>query len=68
MSIKVTLPYDPEWQALKWAKEYCPSYITNKAVTTTGERITVPEYYSNYDVVYYFSEQQDAMMFKLKYS
>lgn len=50
----ITLPYDPEWRALQWAKEYCPSYITNKA--SVGGHI-----------VYYFFNAEDAMMFKLKW-
>ena len=35
MSITVTLPYDPVWTALAWAKENCPSYITNDVSNTT---------------------------------
>ena len=50
----VKLPYDPEWRALIWAKEFCPSYITNKG-DVDGK------------IVYYFSDEQDAMMFKLKW-
>jgi hypothetical protein len=25
----VTIPYDPIWEPLNWAKKYCSSYITN---------------------------------------
>jgi len=25
----VTIPFDPFWEPLHWAKKYCPSYITN---------------------------------------
>jgi hypothetical protein len=25
----VTIPFDPFWEPLHWAKRYCPSYITN---------------------------------------
>jgi hypothetical protein len=28
-STRVTLPYDIFWTPLDWAKENCPSYITN---------------------------------------
>jgi hypothetical protein len=68
MSYNVIISYDPSWEPLKWAKDHCDSYITNKAVTTLGERITVPDYYNNYDVVYYFSDEKDAVMFKLRWS
>jgi len=33
----VTLPYDPEWKALEWAKKHCQSYISNQAGGTTAE-------------------------------
>lgn len=56
--MKVTLPYDPEWPALKWAKENCPSYYTNDA-TPVG----FDEYYVNY----YFSEEKDVVAFTLKW-
>ena len=37
MGMTVTLPYDSEWTALAWAKEYCPSYITNEVHINNGE-------------------------------
>ena len=57
----VTLPYDPNWQALEWAKEHCPSYITND-VHMDG--------YNTYDqrkIDYFFSNDREAMMFLLKW-
>ncbi len=66
MGVKVTLPYDPEWQALKWAKEHCPSYITNRA-DTMKLKSAPGGWYSDVDIVYYFSDEQDAVMFKLKW-
>jgi len=54
MSTSVTLPYDPCWLALTWAKRYCPSYITNQA-DPSGK------------IVYYFGKAQDALVFSLKW-
>lgn len=66
MSITVTLPYDPVWQALEWAKEHCPSYITNKADTMRIK--PVPGGWIRDDhIVYYFGDEQDAVMFSLKW-
>ena len=61
MSVHVTLPYDLEWKALEWAKEHCPSYITN----TTHQN----GYYT-YDqskIDYFFDNESDAMLFALKW-
>ena len=62
MSTTITLPYDPVWTALRWAKEYCPSYITNAAEGTGmhGD--------DSYKIVYYFGSEKDAMTFALKWS
>ena len=57
----VTLPYDPAWQALAWAKKYCPSYITND-VHQDG--------YNTYDtskIDYFFGNDKEAMVFLLKW-
>jgi hypothetical protein len=65
----VTLPYDPHWKALEWAKENCPSYCTNSASgppkihTSPGGWVTK---YSN-DIVYYFSDEKDAVLFALRW-
>ena len=53
----ITLPYDPKWQALSWAKKNCPSYITN---------IGSPEEPGK--ICYYFSREAEATMFMLKWS
>jgi hypothetical protein len=61
MSIHVTLPYDPNWSALQWAKRNCPSYITND-VHMDG--------YNTYDhtkIDYFFGNKKDAVLFTLKY-
>ena len=54
MSKTVTLPYSPFWEPLLWAKEHCPSYITNNADV-------------NSNIVYYFSNEKDALMFLLRW-
>lgn len=54
MNCCVTIPYDPAWPALKWAKDCCPSYITNTA-DEQGR------------IVYYFTNEQEAMMFRLRW-
>jgi hypothetical protein len=66
VSITVTLPYDPNWTALTWAKEHCPGYITNKADRSRPiiNGWGLPEYGNT---VYYFISEEDAFMFKLKW-
>jgi hypothetical protein len=61
MSICVTLPFRPYKEPLDWAKEHCPSYITND-VHMDG--------YNSYDtnkVDYFFGDKYDALMFKLRW-
>jgi hypothetical protein len=53
----VTLPYDPVWRPLEWAKKHCPSYITNEAGPINEASI-----------VYYFGDERDAMWFILRWS
>lgn len=58
----VTLPYDPMWRALDWAKQHCPSYITND-VHQDG--------YNTYDrtkIDYFFGNENEALMFVLRWS
>lgn len=55
IELKVTLPYDPDWRALIWAKKHCPSYITNSG----GPGNTI---------VYYFSNRNEALTFGLKWA
>lgn len=53
------LPYDPEWRALKWAKENCPSYITNCAAPTQLRTIA--------GIDYYFADREELTLFTLKW-
>lgn len=56
----VTLPYDPVWTALNWAKQHCPSYITNDLHRdTTGDPIT--------RIDYFFSDEKDMLLFTLRW-
>lgn len=62
MSRHVTLPYSPFWEPLNWAKENCPSYISND-LHMDG--------YNTYDhtkIDYFFSDEEDAIIFKLTWS
>lgn len=56
----VTLPYDPLWKPLDWAKEYCSSYITND-VHRDGDN-------SSHKIDYFFGNEKDALMFLLRWS
>ena len=60
--ICITLPYDPDWPALAWAKEHCPSYITNNFHTA--------KYNGNLTgkIDYFFSDEQDAVFFALRWT
>ena len=65
----VTLPYDPVWTALAWAKEHCPSYITNEVENTTRlKRVSSSGWVNDSSIVYHFSDEKDAFMFKLRWS
>lgn len=59
--MKVTLVYDPAWTALEWAKKHCPSYVTN-AMHTSGNL------YDNRRIDYFFSDNSDAVLFKLTWA
>lgn len=60
MAITITLPYDPEWKALEWAKEHCPEYITNAVHKNTGEQAAT-------QIDYFFTTSRDAVFFSLKW-
>lgn len=57
----VTLPYDPVWKALEWAKEHCPSYNTN-TLHHSGEWEPKEVY-----IDYYFDNGGDAVLFALNW-
>lgn len=57
----ITLPYDPTWKALEWAKKNCPSYITNHVHVDSDAKVN-PEY-----INYYFVEQKDAIWFAIRW-
>lgn len=63
MSYTVVLPYDPTWKALEWAKQHCSSYITNWNQSRAGSTFSNRQY----DIVYYFGNEQDALMFRLRW-
>jgi len=58
----VTLPYDPLWTPLEWAKEHCASYITNDS-HQIGYRT-----YDNSYIDYFFGSEVDAVFFTLRWS
>lgn len=64
MSIVVTIPYDPLWKPLDWVKENCPSYITRDVWKEEDGTIDI---YHNYRINYYFYDEKDAIVFKLKW-
>ena len=68
MGMTVTLPYDPVWAALEWAKEHCPSYITNGSSNTTKLKQVPGGWLNDSSIVYYFGNEQDAILFKLTWS
>lgn len=61
MSIIVTLPYDPVWPALDWAKRNCPSYITNKVHPTEDRTLTKQPI----RIDYFFHSDKEALLFAL---
>jgi hypothetical protein len=58
----VTLPYDLTWEALAWAKKHSPSYVTND-LHQDGYN-----HYDLYQIDYFFSDEQDAIWFKLRWT
>lgn len=71
MSTKVTLPYDPIWTPLDWAKENCPSYITNQMnppSTLSPDDVFFQYYPSLQNIDYFFGDEQDAFKFALRWS
>lgn len=66
MSKTVILPYDPTWRALEWAKANCKSYITNQGVTKINW--TQPYRPEAGAIEYFFGDERDATMFRLKWA
>ena len=60
--MRVTLPYDPVWKPLEWAKEHCPSYITN---AVHEENLVTKKLAVRID--YFFSNEKDALIFSLRW-
>ena len=66
--MKVTIPYDPNWTALAWAKDNCPSYITNQRSTIPRLEVVQGGWVNVPDVDYYFSNERDVVAFSLRWS
>jgi len=64
MSYTVTLSCDPVEPRNNWAREHCPSYITNVLdyVGADGKA------HAKLSVKYYFGEEKDAVMFTLRWT
>jgi hypothetical protein len=62
MNMVVTLPYRPLWEPVQWAKENCPSYISNDA-HRIGDNA-----YDNSKIDYFFSDEHDAFKFALRWA
>jgi hypothetical protein len=59
----VTLSYDPLWRAVDWAREHCPSYITNLHSKKAGGLVPDLDH-----IDYFFGNEADAIMFILRWS
>jgi hypothetical protein len=64
---KVTIPYNIIDPALKWAKDNCPSYITNNVVPVSFVEANDSDYIS-VRVIFHFSEEKDATLFALRWT
>jgi hypothetical protein len=65
----VTIPYDPVWEPLEWAIKHCPSYVTNAATSTAHHDATTGRLvFTRHNINYYFGDEKDAIIFKLKWS
>ena len=72
MSLSVTIDQYQAADALDWAKEHCPSYITNDGLSmyiapgsNKKEMLKSP-----WEVKYnfYFSDESEALMFQLRWA
>lgn len=61
MKMQVALSYDDvdNYEAMRWAKKYCPSYTSNHASYDRDNRIVVN---------YCFCNEKDAIAFTLRWS
>lgn len=57
----VTIPFTPLWEPIDWAKEHCPSYISND-IHMDGYNT-----FDNSKIDYFFGDEKDAMWFKLRW-
>jgi hypothetical protein len=65
MSTIVSLPYDPVWKALEWAKAHCPSYITNDV--HHDDSFIITELKGEYFIDYFFGKEEEAVLFTLRW-
>jgi len=70
MSTIITLPWNPEiiWQAAKWASKHCPSYETYEIIHQVFKTNTSTVYRCTDSVEYFFGEEQDAVLFSLRWA
>ena len=61
MRYTITLPHDYEWHPGTWAKENCPSYLSSTAHLRHGQNLPESK------IEYHFANEQDAMIFSLKW-
>jgi hypothetical protein len=59
MRYTVTLPHEHSWEARDWAADNCASYLS----CTIFGTFKIDGAY----VAYYFEDEQDAVVFKLKW-
>lgn len=60
--MKVTIDYDPTWEALDWVKKNCASYITNDSHQDQHH------VYDHTKIDYFFGEERDATLFLLRWT
>ena len=70
----ITLPYSFDHYSgdhngpIIWAKENCPSYITNNVKEVYDGGHGRQQFVSGFVVDYYFSEEADAVLFAVRWS
>lgn len=64
-AIIVSLPYDRNWEALKWAKENCPGYITNRMNILRSKMFLTGN--DEFVIDYFFSNEKDKVAFLLRW-